>query len=90
MRAVSPSRRNRPDTYRRTEILGTLQKVTVNLVKHVGEIKGMAASVLKDAGGRIYTFGSYRLGVYGPGKDYKCRTERNGHLIQSQVPISIH
>ncbi|PSK57285.1 hypothetical protein B9Z65_427 [Elsinoe australis] len=57
------------ETNRRTEILGTLQKVTVNLVKYVGEIKGMAASVLKDAGGRIYTFGSYRLGVYGPGSD---------------------
>ncbi|KAF4548625.1 Poly(A) polymerase pla1-like protein [Elsinoe fawcettii] len=57
------------ETKRRAQVLSTLQAATIDFVKHVGEVKGMAASALQDAGGRVYTFGSYRLGVFGPGSD---------------------
>ncbi|PNS17268.1 hypothetical protein CAC42_6951 [Sphaceloma murrayae] len=57
------------ETNRRANVLSTLQGVTLEFVKLVGELKGMAPAVLKDAGGRVYTFGSYRLGVFGPGSD---------------------
>lgn len=46
-----------------------LQKLLVQLVQEVGKRKGIAPEILKDAGGRVFTYGSYRLGVYGPGSD---------------------
>lgn len=57
------------ETQRRADVLGTLQKVTTNFVKHVGKLKGLSPSQLADADGRVFTFGSYRLGVFGPGSD---------------------
>ncbi|KAF2218396.1 Poly(A) polymerase PAPalpha [Elsinoe ampelina] len=57
------------ETKRRAQVLSILQTATIDFVKHVGEVKGMAASVVNDAGGRVFTFGSYRLGVFGPGSD---------------------
>lgn len=47
--------------------LQTLQKAVEEFVRHVGHVKGLAPSVIENAGGKICTFGSYRLGVYGPG-----------------------
>jgi poly(A) polymerase len=49
-------------------VLQLLQKVTVAFVKEVMTKKGkFAQAVINAAGGKIFTFGSYRLGVYGPG-----------------------
>jgi poly(A) polymerase len=56
------------DTEKRKRVLAFMQKVTEEFVRHVGETKGLAPSVIQDAGGKVSTFGSYRLGVYGPGK----------------------
>ena len=53
---------------RRGAALVTLQKAVEEFVRHVGQVKGLAPSVIANAGGKIFTFGSYRLGVYGPGK----------------------
>jgi poly(A) polymerase len=55
------------DTDRRKKVLALLQKVTEQFVRHVGLQKGLAPSVIESAGGKVSTFGSYRLGVYGPG-----------------------
>jgi poly(A) polymerase len=55
------------DTEKRKKVLAHMQKVTEEFVRHVGKSKGLAASVIQNAGGKVYTFGSYRLGVYGPG-----------------------
>jgi len=55
------------DTDRRKKVLAQLQKVTEQFVRHVGLQKGLAPSVIESAGGKVSTFGSYRLGVYGPG-----------------------
>lgn len=56
------------DTEKRKTALAIMQKVTVEFVRHVGRRKGLAASVIENAGGVVATFGSYRLGVYGPGR----------------------
>jgi poly(A) polymerase len=55
------------DTDRRKKVLSHLQRVTEQFVRHVGLKKGLAPSVIDSAGGKVSTFGSYRLGVYGPG-----------------------
>jgi len=57
------------ETNRRATVLQTLQSVTVNFVKTVGRLKGLSPAVLEESGGRVFTFGSYRLGVFGPGSD---------------------
>lgn len=42
--------------------------ITVEFVKHVSKKKGLPQPMIDAAGGKIFTYGSYRLGVYGPGK----------------------
>ncbi|KAL9081547.1 MAG: hypothetical protein Q9159_007266 [Coniocarpon cinnabarinum] len=57
------------ETARREAVLKTFRKVTAEFVKEVGRKKGLPESQLQVAGGKVYTYGSYRLGVYGPGSD---------------------
>ena len=38
-------------------------------VKKVSLARGLSEAAADAAGGRIFTFGSYRLGVHGPGTD---------------------
>nr|ADY62687.1 PAPa [Candida orthopsilosis] len=56
-------------TLKRVEVLTTLQKLTEDFVYEVSLRKNMTQGMAKDAGGKIFTFGSYRLGVYGPSSD---------------------
>nr|AZQ56677.1 poly A polymerase [Suhomyces emberorum] len=56
-------------TRKRVEVLSILQKLTEEFVYIVSLKKNMSEGMAKDAGGKIFTFGSYRLGVYGPGSD---------------------
>jgi poly(A) polymerase len=56
------------DTQKRGKTLELLQKVVEEFVRHIGKSKGLAPSVIEAAGGKVSTFGSYRLGVYGPGR----------------------
>ena len=46
-----------------------IQRITTEFVKHVSRTKKLPQSTVDSAGGKIFTFGSYRLGVYGPGSD---------------------
>lgn len=46
-----------------------MQRLLSQLVHIVGREKGLPAEMLKEAGGKVFTYGSYRLGVYGPGSD---------------------
>ncbi|OAX84195.1 hypothetical protein ACJ72_01427 [Emergomyces africanus] len=57
------------ETERRKQTLQLIQRVTVEFVKIVGRRKGLSQAAIDAAGGKIFTYGSYRLGVYGPGSD---------------------
>lgn len=57
------------DTRKRIDVLNILQKLTEEFVYSVSKNKNMSEGMAKDAGGKIFTFGSYRLGVHGPGSD---------------------
>jgi poly(A) polymerase len=54
---------------RREEVLAHVQKVVEEFVRRVGKKKGIAQSTLDVAGGKIFFFGSYALGVHGPSSD---------------------
>ena len=56
-------------TQERMKTLSLLQKVTVEFVKEVSRKQHCPQSQIEQFGGRIYPYGSYRLGVYSPGSD---------------------
>lgn len=56
-------------TRKRVKVLNTLQKLTETFVYNVSRSKNMSEAMARDAGGKLFTFGSYRLGVYGPSSD---------------------
>lgn len=56
-------------TKKRVEILNLFQKMVQDFVFKVSKNKNMTDGMARDAGGKIFTFGSYRLGVHGPGSD---------------------
>lgn len=56
-------------TKKRVEVLSLFQKMVQEFVFTVSKKKNMSDGMARDAGGKIFTFGSYRLGVYGPGSD---------------------
>lgn len=55
----------------RTQVLVALQSLTENFVRKVCVGKGMPEHIVKNSGGKIFTYGSYRLGVYGPGNSFQ-------------------
>jgi len=57
------------ETKKRVEVLSLLQNLAQEFVYKVSKNKNMSEGMAKDAGGKIFTYGSYRLGVYGPGSD---------------------
>lgn len=58
------------ETERRKSALQLLQKITVEFVRQVSrDVRKLPQNAVDAAGGKIFTYGSYRLGVYGPGSD---------------------
>lgn len=49
-------------------MLQLLQRVALEFVKTVSRKKGLSPAAVEASGGKIFTFGGYRLGVYGPGE----------------------
>lgn len=49
-------------------MLHLLQRVALEFVKIVSRKKGLSPAAVDAAGGKIFAYGSYRLGVYGPGQ----------------------
>ena len=50
-------------------MLGRLASLIKKFVKRISISHGLSESAAEAAGGKIFTFGSYRLGVHGPGSD---------------------
>ncbi|CAE6524157.1 unnamed protein product [Rhizoctonia solani] len=57
------------ESKRRQEVLGMVHELVQKFVRKVSLGIGMSEQAAKAAGGKIFTFGSYRLGVHGPGSD---------------------
>jgi poly(A) polymerase len=50
-------------------VLASLQAITEEFVRQVSRAQGKNESTCNAAGGKIFTYGSFRLGVFGPGSD---------------------
>ncbi|EXJ66611.1 uncharacterized protein A1O5_10282 [Cladophialophora psammophila CBS 110553] len=57
------------ETKIRIKTLKLLNSVTQEFVREVSRKQGLPASQINQFGGKVYSYGSYRLGVYGPGSD---------------------
>eukprot|EP01100_Stratorugosa_tubuloviscum_P014534 TRINITY_DN783_c0_g1_i4.p1 TRINITY_DN783_c0_g1~~TRINITY_DN783_c0_g1_i4.p1 ORF type:complete len:538 (-),score=186.82 TRINITY_DN783_c0_g1_i4:455-2068(-) len=57
------------ESARRESILGSLNKIIHQWSLQVCTEAGIPENEQRDSGAKIYTFGSYRLGVHGPGTD---------------------
>ena len=56
-------------TFYREAVLGRVAALVKKFVYQVSLKRGLSESAASAAGGKIFTFGSYRLGVHGPGSD---------------------
>jgi poly(A) polymerase len=50
-------------------VLGRVAAAVKKFVYEVSLSRGLSEAAANAAGGKIFTFGSYRLGVHGPGSD---------------------
>ncbi|KAL5224101.1 hypothetical protein ABZP36_010740 [Zizania latifolia] len=57
------------ESAKREEVLRELDKIVKDWVKQLTSQRGYTDQMVKEANAALFTFGSYRLGVHGPGAD---------------------
>ncbi|KAG6527852.1 hypothetical protein ZIOFF_009986 [Zingiber officinale] len=60
---------SKEESTKREEVLEELDKIVKNWVKQLTRQRGYSDQMVEEANAVIFTFGSYRLGVNGPGAD---------------------
>uniref|UniRef100_A0A8C5N1M1 polynucleotide adenylyltransferase n=1 Tax=Leptobrachium leishanense TaxID=445787 RepID=A0A8C5N1M1_9ANUR len=75
---------------RRILILGKLNNLVKEWIKEVSEVKNLPQSVIENVGGKIFTFGSYRLGVHTKGADIDALCVAPRHVERSDFFTSFY
>ncbi|XP_040365069.1 nuclear poly(A) polymerase 4 [Rosa chinensis] len=60
---------SKDEAAKREEVLGCIGQIVKDWVKQLTRQRGYTDQMVEDANAVIFTFGSYRLGVHGPGAD---------------------
>lgn len=71
------------DSEKREIVLGKLNLIIQKFVKETAKQKGLPESLVNDVGGKIFTFGSYRLGVHSRGADIDTLCVAPQHVDRS-------
>ena len=71
------------DSENREIVLGKLNLIVQKFVKDVARHKGLPDSLISEVGGKIFTFGSYRLGVHSRGADIDTLCVAPQHVDRS-------
>uniref|UniRef100_A0A8C1PXZ9 Poly(A) polymerase n=1 Tax=Cyprinus carpio TaxID=7962 RepID=A0A8C1PXZ9_CYPCA len=75
---------------RRILVLGKLNTLVKVWIREVSEVKNIPASVIDNVGGKIFTFGSYRLGVHTKGADIDALCVVPRHVERSDFFSSFY
>lgn len=84
---------SREESRKREEVLGKLNDLIKNFIYKAAIKSNLHEDVARTTGGKIFTFGSYRLGVHGPGADIDVlcvapqHVDRNKHFFGELVNI---
>ncbi|XP_068042229.1 poly(A) polymerase gamma isoform X4 [Anomalospiza imberbis] len=71
------------ELYHRTTVLGKLNNFVREWISELAENKNLPPSITKQVGGKIFTFGSYRLGVHTKGSDIDALCVAPSHVERS-------
>ncbi|CAH2327930.1 poly(A) polymerase alpha isoform X1 [Pelobates cultripes] len=75
---------------RRILILGKLNNLVKEWIRETSELKNLPQSVIENVGGKIFTFGSYRLGVHTKGADIDALCVAPRHVDRSDFFSSFY
>ncbi|XP_030071099.1 poly(A) polymerase alpha isoform X1 [Microcaecilia unicolor] len=75
---------------RRILILGKLNNLVKEWIRELSEAKNLPQSVIENVGGKIFTFGSYRLGVHTKGADIDALCVAPRHIDRSDFFASFY
>ncbi|KAK4204400.1 Poly(A) polymerase central domain-containing protein [Triangularia verruculosa] len=74
---------SRAETESRKKVIAQLEKITTAFVKKA-TAETQNSFMVREAIGRVFTYGSYRLGVYGPGSDIDTLVVAPKHVTTEQ------
>ncbi|KAK1796135.1 hypothetical protein P4O66_009219 [Electrophorus voltai] len=75
---------------RRILVLGKLNTLVKEWIREISESKNIPASLMDNVGGKIFTFGSYRLGVHTKGADIDALCVAPRHVERTDFFTSFY
>ncbi|CAG8693733.1 2147_t:CDS:2, partial [Dentiscutata erythropus] len=81
---------SKEETRRREVILDKFDKLVKVLIFNISREKRLSEIDAKEAGGKIFTFGSYKLGVYGTGADIDILCVAPRHITRNDFFYYMH
>lgn len=75
---------SKAESDKKIRILGKLGEIVVKWIQECGRMMDKDEETIMNSGGKIFTFGSYRKGVNGPGSDIDTLVVAPRHIDRNQ------